>query len=110
MLQLFLFGLIASTQAEIRIGDLANYYPFSYKTGGEVLVRDEKTIIVRDFTFLRKIKQQNSVVFLTGKSGECGFGQTILPYPFDGKFYDYNSELVPTLDRDFNGSNPHEIV
>ena len=107
MLQLLLFGLIASTQAEIRIGDLANYYPFSYKTGGEVLVRDEKTIIVRDFTFDGLAP---SVVFLTGKSGECGFGKTILPYPFDGKFYDYNSELVPTLDRDFNGSNPHEIV
>ena len=51
MLQLLLFSLIASIQAEIRIGDLTNYYPYSYKTGGEVLVRDEKTIIVRGFTF-----------------------------------------------------------
>ena len=107
MLQLLLLGLIASTQAEIRIGDLANYYPFSYKTGGEVLVRDEKTIIVRGFTFDANAP---STVFLTGKSGQCGFGQTILPYPFDGKFYDFNSKLVPVLDRDFNGKNPDEIV
>ena len=48
MLQLLLFSLIASSQAEIRIGDLSNNYPSSYKTGGEVLVRDEKTIIGRD--------------------------------------------------------------
>ena len=98
MLQLLLFSLIASIQAEIRIGDLTNYYPYSYKTGGEVLVRDEKTIIVRGFTFDANAP---STVFLTGKSGQCGFGQTILPYPFDGKFYDFKFQISSCIRQRF---------
>ena len=46
MLQLLLFSLIASIQAEIRIGDLTNYYPYTYKTacngiGGQLLEFNE---------------------------------------------------------------------
>ena len=33
-----------------------------------------------------------------------------IQYPLYGKFYDFNSKLVPVLDRDFNGKNPDEIV
>ena len=43
--------------------------------------------------------------FLAGKTGDKpNTDGTILPYPFDGKFYDYNDKSSPTLTTAFDGS------
>ena len=44
----FLFGLFATAHGLIKAGDFQNY---AHGIGGEVMIQDEKTIIIRGFTY-----------------------------------------------------------
>ena len=71
-----------------------------YAIEGEVFVKDEKTLLIKGFTY---DGAGPDAYFLVGNSGVPSEPATLLPYPFEGKFYDYFDSSAPILDRSFNG-------
>jgi len=98
-----LCGLAASVASEelVKAGDFQNY---AHGINGEVFLKDEKTIVIKGFTY---DGAGPDAFFWAGTSQAPSSVGTILPYPFDGKFYEYEDDNAPILDRRYNGE---EIV
>lgn len=98
MLSWFLFGLFASSVHGLqKAGDFQNY---AHGIGGEVFIKDENTLVIKDFTY---DGAGPDAFFWVGTSQAPSGVGTILPYPFEGKFYDYEDPEAPILNRRFNG-------
>jgi len=94
----FLFGLFATTaHGLIKAGDFQNY---AHGIGGEVMIQDEKTIIIKGFTY---DGAGPDAFFWAGTSGKPSHVGTILPWPFKGQFYEYEDSNAPILSKRFNG-------
>jgi len=94
-----LFGLVASVASEklVKAGDFQNY---AHGINGEVFLKDEKTLVIKGFTY---DGAGPDAFFWAGTSAAPSSVGTILPYPFEGKFYDYEDKSAPILTRRFNG-------
>ena len=81
----------------IRVGDLKNR---QHGIGGTVYAIDEKTLLIKGFTY---DGAGPDAFFWAGTQGlPSGIG-TILPYPFEGKFYEYEDQSAPILNGRFSG-------
>ena len=80
-----------------KIGDFVNHH---HGIAGTVYAKDEKTLVVKGFTY---DGAGPDAFFWAGTQGSpSGVGE-ILPYPFEGKFYDYEDRSAPILSGSFNG-------
>jgi len=88
----FLFGLAASAQALLKAGDFQNY---AHGISGEVYIKDEQHLVIKGFSY---DGAGPDAFFWVGKEGAPSTVGTILPYPFNGVFYDdYEDQSAPIL-------------
>jgi hypothetical protein len=66
---------------------------------GVVYAIDDHTILVKDFEY---DGAGPDAFFWVGTEGEPGPVGTILPYPFEGKYYEYEDKSAPILTGRFN--------
>lgn len=90
------FGL-ASAEELVKAGQFTNY---AHGIGGTVYLQDEKTVVIKGFTY---DGAGPDAFFWAGTSGTPSTVGTILPYPFNGKFYDYEDQTAPILNGRFTG-------
>lgn len=95
-----LFASVASAEL-VKVGDFQNY---AHGINGEVFMKDQKTLVIKGFTY---DGAGPDAFFWAGTSQAPSSVGTILPYPFDGKFYEYEDQSAPILSKRFNGE---EIV
>ena len=93
----FVLVLATATSAELlEAGDFQNY---AHGISGKVYLKDEKTLVIKDFTY---DGAGPDAFFWVGTSKSPSSVGTILPYPFEGKFYDYEDNTAPILSKRFN--------
>ena len=92
--------LIANNEAaEIKVGEFENT---KHGVGGTVYKIDDHTLLVKGFTYDGK---GPDAFFWAGKEGiPSSTGGTILPYPFENKFYEYNDKNAPIITGVFDGN------
>ena len=74
--------------------------PYSNKKFSKTLTfKDEKTLVIKGFGYDGTGPDS---FFLAGTSKKISSDGIILPYPFQGKFYDYEDKKVPLLERSFS--------
>ena len=95
-----IFSLLGS-ETLVKVGDFQNY---AHGINGEVFLKDKNTLLIKEFTY---DGAGPDAFFWAGKSQRPSSVGTILPHPFEGKFYDYEDSSAPILDKRFNGD---EIV
>lgn len=95
-----LLASVASAEL-VKVGDFQNY---AHGINGEVFMKDEKTLVIKGFTY---DGAGPDAFFWAGTSQAPSSVGTILPYPFEGKFYDYEDQSAPILSKRFDGE---EIV
>jgi len=95
-----LLASVASAEL-VKVGDFQNY---AHGINGEVFMKDEKTLVIKGFTY---DGAGPDAFFWAGTSQTPSSVGTILPYPFEGKFYEYEDQNAPILSKRFNGE---EIV
>jgi hypothetical protein len=95
-----LFASVASAEL-VKVGDFQNY---AHGINGQVFMKDQKTLVIKGFTY---DGAGPDAFFWAGTSQAPSSVGTILPYPFDGKFYEYEDQSAPILSKRFNGE---EIV
>ena len=95
-----LLASVASAEL-VKVGDFQNY---AHGINGEVFMKDEKTLVIKGFTY---DGAGPDAFFWAGTSQTPSSVGTILPYPFEGKFYEYEDQSAPILSKRFNGE---EIV
>ena len=81
----------------VKAGAFQNY---AHGIGGEVFIRDEKTLVIKGFTY---DGSGPDTFFWAGTSQAPTSEGTILPYPFEGEFYAYEDQSAPILSRGFFG-------
>ena len=81
----------------IGVGNLINR---QHGIGGTVYAVDEKTLLIKGFTY---DGLGPDAFFWAGTQGSPSGIGTILPYPFEGKFYEYEDQSAPILDEEFSG-------
>ena len=87
--------LLISANGEKYIGSFKNHY---HDIAGKVFAVDEQTLRIEGFGYDGEGPDAFFVVGTTDE--EPGKGDnTILPHPFDGKFYDYEDKSVPILGK-----------
>ncbi len=69
------------------------------------MLQDANTLLIKEFTY---DGAGPDAFFWTGTSGSPSEVGTILPYPFNGKFYDYEDLSAPILTGRFNGQKDIE--
>ena len=89
--------LVAIVHGLIKVGDFQNYY---HDIGGEVMIQDEKTIIIYNFTY---DGAGPDAFFWAGTSEKPGLVGTILPWPFEGQFHESEDSSAPFLSKKFDG-------
>jgi len=86
----------STAESLVKVGDFTNK---AHGIGGQVFAKDEKTLVIKDFTY---DGAGPDAFFWVGKSGKPSRVGTILPHPFKGKFYEYEDESAPILTGRFN--------
>ncbi len=94
---LTLLCAISVAYSEVKVGSFQNY---AHSIAGDVFVKDEKTLVIKGFTY---DGAGPDAFFWVGTEGKPSSVGTILPYPFEGQFYNYEDRSAPILDRRFNG-------
>ena len=84
--------------ALVKIGSFQSY---AKGVNGEVFVKNETTLVIKNFTYDGSAPD---AFFWTGTTSKPNSVGTILPYPFEGKFYHYEDKTAPVLGK-FNGEN-----
>ena len=100
----YLFPLANIVNEElVKLGDFENH---RYNIQGEVFLKDKKHLVIKEFTYNGAAP---AAVFLVGTSdapspnGTTSFDGTILPYPFEGMFYENDDPNAPILDTPYIG-------
>ncbi len=84
------------------IGSFVSRY---HDVGGKVYALNSSTLLVRDFTY---DGGGPDAFFWAGTTGNTPTEDgVILPYPFEGRFYDYDDDYAPVLGR-FRGEEEEE--
>ncbi|QQP51414.1 DOMON domain-containing protein CG14681 [Caligus rogercresseyi] len=91
--------LCLSVSAEIiKIGDIATK---GHGVKGTISVYNASTIIVENFEYDGGAPD---AFFMVGDTDKPTDGGTLLPYPFEGKFYEYSDDGAPIIQGVHNGS------
>jgi hypothetical protein len=95
----------------LRLNSLQNLFPMvilvfviklliqTKKLSKTLTFKDEKTLVIKGFGYDGTGPDS---FFLAGTSEKISSDGIILPYPFQGKFYDYEDKKVPLLERSFS--------
>ncbi|XP_059096369.1 uncharacterized protein LOC131890931 isoform X2 [Tigriopus californicus] len=94
-------ALAASVSAHhpVKVDTLASY---QHGVEGEIFAVNESTLFVKDFEY---DGQGPDAFFWVGTEGEPGEVGTILPYPFQGEFYEYTDSNAPIITGKFDKVN-----
>ena len=79
-----------------KVGTFRN---LNHGIGGDVYAKDENTLVIENFEY---DGAGPDAFFWVGTEGKPSSVGTILPYPFEGKFYDYEDRSAPILEGRFN--------
>ena len=88
----------------IRVGDLNNH---QHGIGGVVYIVDEKTLLIKGFTY---DGAGPDAFFWAGTQGSPSGIGNILPYPFEGKFYEYEDQSAPILNGRYFGDKDIKLT
>ena len=87
---------------QIRVGEFTNKH---HGVSGTVYYVDQRTFLIKGFTY---DGTGPDAFFLAGTeaplSNATAKAGTILPYPFNDKFYEYGDPTAPILQRSFDGN------
>jgi len=81
----------------VKAGDFINY---AHGISGSVYLVDEKTLLIKGFKY---DGAGPDAFFWAGTEGSPSSVGTILPYPFEGKFFAYEDQSAPILTGQFSG-------
>merc|ERR1712072_1562929 len=81
----------------VKVGEFNNR---AHGIGGTVYAVDEKTLLIKGFTY---DGAGPDAFFWAGTQGYPSGVGTILPYPFEGKFFEYEDQSAPILSGRFSG-------
>jgi hypothetical protein len=81
----------------VKVGDFRNH---AHGIGGSVYLIDAKTLLIKGFTY---DGAGPDAFFWAGTQGSPSGVGTILPYPFEGKFFAYEDQSAPILTGQFSG-------
>ena len=96
---LVLVFVVGNHASEIKVGEFKTK---QHGVGGTVYIVDEQTLLIKGFTYDGR---GPDAFFWAGTEGAPSHtGGTILPYPFNNKFYEYNDETAPIIQGRFNGN------
>merc|ERR1712001_274295 len=88
----------------VKVGEFNNR---AHGIGGTVYAVDEKTLLVKGFTY---DGAGPDAFFWVGTQGSPSSVGTILPYPFEGKFYQYEDQSAPILQGQFSGDKDIKLT
>lgn len=88
----------------VMVGKLENY---SHDISGTVYAINEKTLVVKGFTY---DGTGPDAFFWVGTEGSPSRNGIILPYPFEGKFFEYNDKSAPILEGRFTGDEDIKLT
>ena len=80
------------------VGEFKNV---QHGVGGTVYITDEHTLLIKGFTY---DGLGPDAFFWAGTDGNPSSVGTILPYPFENKFYAYEDKQAPIIEGRFNGN------
>ena len=80
---------------------IGSFQSYAKGVNGEVFVKNETKLVIKNFTYDGSAPD---AFFWTGTTSKPNSVGTILPYPFEGKFYHYEDKTAPVLGK-FNGEN-----
>ena len=103
MLTLVAFAVNVYSE-DIKVGDFKNH---AHGIGGTVYAVDEKTLLIKGFTY---DGAGPDAFFWAGTQGSPSGIGTILPYPFKGKFYEYEDQSAPILNGRFSGDKDIKLT
>ena len=89
---------------DAKVGDFTNH---AHGIGGTVYILDEKTLLVKGFTY---DGAGPDAFFWVGTQGSPSSVGTILPYPFEGKFYEYEDQAAPILQGQYSGDKDIKLT
>lgn len=84
---------------------MGNFRGHSHGVKGEVFIKNRQTLVVKNFEY---DGQGPDAFFWVGTSTQVGEVGWVLPYPFQGRFYEYQDENVPILKGKFDGQKDLE--
>ena len=84
------------TESATLVGDIKGS---AYGVAGRVYGINESTIFVQNFEYTG---QGPDAFFLVGSSGSPSTSGTLLPFPFEGTFYETMDQNAPILNRRFS--------
>ena len=88
----------------VKAGDFTNY---AHGIGGSVHIIDAKTLLIKGFTY---DGAGPDAFFWAGTQGSPSGVGTILPYPFEGKFFSYEDQSAPILTGQFSGDTDIKLT
>jgi len=88
----------------VKAGEFTNY---AHGIGGSVYALDEKTLLIKGFTY---DGSGPDAFFWAGTQGSPSSVGTILPYPFDGKFFEYEDQSAPILTGQYSGDTDIKLT
>ena len=92
---------LLSVHSEKYIGSLTAY---QHDIAGLVFAIDERTLRIEGFEYDGEAPDAFFFAGISGsKPGLPNSKGFLLPYPFNGKYYDYSDKTAPILDRKFEG-------
>ena len=83
---------------QIRVGEFTNKH---HGVSGTVYYVDQRTFLIKGFTY---DGAGPDAFFLADTEAPISKAGTILPYPFNDKFYEYDDPTAPILQRSFDGN------
>merc|ERR1711997_586808 len=89
---------------DVKVGEFNNR---AHGIGGTVYAVDEKTLLIKGFTY---DGAGPDAFFWAGTEGTPSGVGTILPYPFEGKFYAYEDQSAPILTGQFSGDKDIKLT
>merc|ERR1712088_1204747 len=88
----------------VKVGEFNNR---AHGIGGTVYAVDEKTLLIKGFTY---DGAGPDAFFWAGTQGYPSGVGTILPYPFEGKFFEYEDQSAPILQGQFSGDKDIKLT
>ena len=88
----------------VKVGEFNNR---AHGIGGTVYAVDEKTLLIKGFTY---DGAGPDAFFWAGTQGSPSGIGTILPYPFKGKFFEYEDQSAPILNGRFSGDKDIKLT
>ena len=88
----------------VKVGEFNNR---AHGIGGTVYAVDKKTLLIKGFTY---DGAGPDAFFWAGTQGSPSGIGTILPYPFKGKFYEYEDQSAPILNGRFSGDKDIKLT